>query len=172
MPSNDERPGAVTFKGAPMTLVGPDLHVGDSAPDFEAIGKDLSPVTLGTDAGKTRLFIVVPSLDTSVCSLETKKFNDRVKALPDSVVAYVISADLPFAQNRYASAEGVDSVKTVSDHRDLSFARNYGVLIQELKLLARSVFVVSPDNTVTYKEIVPEVTNEPDYDAALAAAKG
>jgi thiol peroxidase len=164
-----ERPGAVTFKGNPMTLVGPELNVGDAAPDFAAVAADLSPVSLSTDAGKTRLVIAVPSLDTAVCSLETKKFSDRAKELPDNAVVYVVSADLPFAQKRFCGAEGIDNVKTVSDHRSLSFAKRYGILIDELKLLARSVFVIGPDDHLAYQEIVPEVTNEPNYDAAIDA---
>jgi len=167
----EERQGAVTFKGNPMTLVGPDPQVGAEAPDFNVIDATLSPVTRATDAGKVRLIIAVPSLDTPVCSLETKKFSDRIKELPNGVVTYVISADLPFAQKRFCGTEGIDNVRTLSDHRDLSFARHYGVLIQDLKLLARSVFVLDAGSRLTYKQVVSEVTNEPDYDAALAAAQ-
>jgi thiol peroxidase len=168
---SQERQGVITFKGNPMTLVGPELNVGDTAPDFNAVGADLSPINLSTDAGKTRLVIAVPSLDTAVCSLETKKFSDRVKELSGDTVAYVVSMDLPFAQKRFCGSEGVDNIKTVSDYREASFAENYGILIKELKLLARSVFVIDPNNKITYKQIVNEVTNEPDYDAAINAVK-
>jgi thiol peroxidase len=115
--------------------------------------------------------VAVPSLDTAVCSLETKKFSDRVRDLPENSVVYVVSADLPFAQKRFCATEGIENVKTLSDHRDLSFATNYGVLIRELKLLARSIFVIDPQNKISYKEIVSEVTQEPDYNAAIAATQ-
>jgi thioredoxin-dependent peroxiredoxin len=167
----EERAVAITFKGNPMTLIGPELNVGDTAPDFNVIANDLSPVNLATDAGKTRLLISVPSLDTAVCSLEAKTFSDRAKELSDNVAVYVISADLPFAQKRFCGSEGIENIKTLSDHRELSFAKNYGVLIKELSLLARTVWVVSPDNKITYKQIVQEATQEPDYNAAIAAAQ-
>jgi thiol peroxidase len=170
-PMAQERQGEITFKGNPMTLIGPELNVGDTAPDFNAVAADLSPVNLSTDAGKKRLVIAVPSLDTAVCSLETKKFSDRIKELSGDTVAYVVSMDLPFAQKRYCGSEGVDNIKTVSDYREASFGESFGVLIKELKLLARSVFVIDPNNKITYKEIVNEVTHEPNYDAAIAAAK-
>lgn len=166
-----ERQGIISFKGNPMTLVGPELQIGQDAPRFQAVGDDLSPITLDTDAGKTRLILAVPSLDTSVCSLETKKFSDRAKELSEDVVVYVVSMDLPFAQKRFCGAEGIQNVKTLSDYQDRSFAENYGVLIKELKLLARSVFVVDANGRLTYQEIVPEVTDEPSYDAAIDAAK-
>ncbi|MBW3625365.1 MAG: thiol peroxidase [Armatimonadetes bacterium] len=166
-----ERLGAVTFKGAPMTLVGPELQVGDDAPNFNVISSDLSQVNLHSDEGRVRLVIAVPSLDTPVCSLETKTFSGHVKDLPENSVVYVVSADLPFAQKRFCATEGIENVKTLSDHREMSFATNYGVLIKELQLLARSVFVIDPQNKISYKQIVGEITSEPDYHAALSATQ-
>ena len=164
-----ERTNVITFKGNPMTLVGPEINVGDDAPNFQVLASDLSQVNLHTDEGRVRLIIAVPSLDTPVCSLETKTFSSRVKDLPENSVVYVVSADLPFAQKRFCATEGIENVRTLSDHRDLSFATSYGILIKELKLLARSVFVIDPDNKIAYKEIVSEVTNEPNYNAAIDA---
>ena len=165
-----ERTGVVTFKGNPMTLVGPELNVGDDAPNFQILGSDLSGVNLHTDEGRVRLIVAVPSLDTPVCALETRTFSSRVKDLPGNSVVYVVSADLPFAQKRFCATEGIENIRTLSDHRDLSFATSYGILIKELKLLARSVFVIDPNNKISYIEIVDEVTNEPNYNAAVDAA--
>ncbi len=167
---SQERTGVITFKGGPLTLLGPELKVGDKAPDFEAIDQELGPVTLASSAGKARLFSVVPSLDTPVCSTQTKRFADELAKLPDSVEVITVSADLPFAQARWCGAES-STAKTVSDHRSLSFGENYGVLIKELRLDTRAIFVVDPSEKITYLEIVPEVTDEPDYDKALAALK-
>jgi thiol peroxidase len=170
----EERTGVVTFKGTPMTLRGPALHVGDPAPQFALTGGDLAPVTLETlvdDGNRAALLIVVPSLDTSVCSLESHTFNQRIGELPAGVNAWVVSLDLPFAQARWAKAEaGEVKLGMLSDYRDGSFGRNYGLLIGELGLLARSIVVVGKDKTVKYLQIVPEVGSEPDYDAALKAA--
>ena len=165
-----ERAGAVTFKGGPLTLLGREVKVGDKAPDFKVADNGLQAVTLADTAGATRIFVAVPSLDTPVCDLETRRFNEEAAKLGD-VKVYVVSLDLPFAQKRWCGAAGVENVQTLSDYQDRSFGENYGVLIKELKLLARSVFVVDKSDTVTYVEIVPEVTSEPNYDAALAAAK-
>ncbi len=165
-----ERSGAVTFKGNPLTLVGPEIKVGDAAPDFNVINGDLEPVSLSSSKGKARLFSVVPSLDTPVCSIQTKRFAEEVAKLPDNVEVLTISLDLPFAQGRWCGAESVE-MKTLSDHRESSFGKNYGVLIKELSLLTRAIFVVDPSDKVTYVQIVPEVTDEPDYNAALEAAK-
>ncbi len=168
-----ERPGAVTFKGKPMTLAGPELHAGDPAPSFTLTGADLAPVTLDTllDGGsRAAMLIVVPSLDTSVCSLESRKFNQRLGELPAGVKAAVVSLDLPFAQARWCAAEGEVALDMLSDYRDRSFGTNYGLVIAELGLLARAIVVIGRDRTVSYVQIVPEVASEPDYDAALKAA--
>jgi thiol peroxidase len=165
--------GAITFKGKPMTLLGPELHAGDPAPPFALTAGDLSPVTLDIllDEGKrAALLIVVPSLDTSVCSLESQKFNARLGELPAGVWAAVVSMDLPFAQARWCGAQGDVKLEMFSDYRDHSFGVNYGLLIEELGLLARAVVVIGKDRTISYVQVVPEVANEPDYDAALKAA--
>jgi len=167
--SDIERSQAITFKGNPMTLIGAELKAGDTAPDFKVVANDLSPVTLATSAGKTRLISVVPSLDTPVCDLQTKRFNEEAAKLPEGVVTYTISLDLPFAQSRWCGAANAKNVKTLSDYQDRSFAKAYGVLIKELKLLTRAVFIIGPDNKVQYVEYVKEVTEHPDYDAALKA---
>jgi thiol peroxidase len=166
-----EKTNAVTFKGNPLTLIGPDIKVGDKAPNFQVIAKDLSPVTLDSSKGKVRLISVVPSLDTPVCDQQTRRFNEEAAKLPTNVEVLTVSADLPFAQARFCGAANIDRVKTLSDHRELSFGQAYGVLIKELKLLARSVFVVDAADRVQYVEVVKEVTNHPNYDAALAAVK-
>jgi thiol peroxidase len=166
-----EKPNAVTFKGNPLTLIGPDIKVGDKAPNFQVIAKDLSPVTLDSSKGKVRLISVVPSLDTPVCDQQTRRFNEEAAKLPSTVEVLTVSADLPFAQARFCGAANIDRVKTLSDHRELSFGQAYGVLIKELKLLARSVFVIDATDRVQYLEIVKEVTNHPNYDAALAAVR-
>jgi thiol peroxidase len=167
-----KRPNAVTFKGEPKTLIGPQIKPGDKAPDFAAL-TGLETVTLAKTPAKARLFSVVPSLDTSVCSLQTKKFNEGLAALKDKVAAYTVSLDLPFAQKRFCEAEHVDNLQNLSDVHDHSFGQNYGVLIEglPLPLLARAVFVVDKAGKVTYAEYVPEVTSHPNYDAALTALK-
>lgn len=165
---------AITFKGSPMTLAGPALTVGQPAPAFTLTAKDLSAATLETvtDGGKrAALLIVVPSLDTSVCSLESKTFNGRIAELGSNVAAFVVSMDLPFAQGRWCGAEGVTEIGTLSDYRTHEFGEAYGLRIKELGLLTRANVVIGKDKTVTYVEIVPEVTNEPNYDAAIAAAR-
>ncbi|MCM3786974.1 thiol peroxidase [Domibacillus indicus] len=160
----------VTFKGNPMTLIGDEVKVGDKAPDFTVLANDLSPVTLADTAGKVRLISVVPSIDTGVCDAQTRRFNEEAAKL-DNVEVLTISADLPFAQKRWCAAAGLENVKTLSDHRDFSFAQAYGVGMQELRLLARSVFVIDSSDTVTYVEYVGEGTDHPDYTAAIEAAK-
>lgn len=167
----EERAGVVTFKGGPLTLVGPELKVGDAAPEFSAINAELEPVTLASSRGKVRLFSVVPSLDTPVCAEQTKRFGQELAKLPPNVQVYTVSADLPFAQNRWCGAENVE-MTTLSDHRELSFGQAFGVLIKELKLLARAVFVVDAQDKITYLQIVPEVVDQPDYDKALEAVRG
>ena len=169
-----QRSGAITFKGNPMTLLGPALKAGDAAPDFHLTGGDLGVVNLDKALGggtNAAMFIVVPSLDTNVCSLESKKFNTRISELPADVKAYVVSMDLPFAQGRWCGAEGDITLGMLSDYRDHSFGLNYGLLIGELGLLTRAVVVVGKDKKIRNVQIVPEVAAEPDYDAAIAAAK-
>lgn len=165
-----ERHGAITFKGGPVTLVGTEVKVGDQALDFTVLANDLSPVTLASSAGQVRLISVVPSVDTGVCDAQTRRFNEEAAKL-DNAVVLTVSMDLPFAQKRWCAAAGIDQVQTVSDHRDASFGTAYGVLIKELRLLARAVFVVDRNDKVTYVEYVSEATNHPNYDAAVEAAK-
>ncbi len=166
-----ERTGVIKFKGNPMTLLGEDLQPGSQAPDFRAVDTDLKPVTLQDSAGKVRLITAVPSIDTGVCDTMTRTFNQKAAQLPEKVAVYTVSMDLPFAQKRWCGNAGIERVKTLSDYQDRSFAQNWGLLIKELKLLARAVFVVDEQGKVVYREIVPEVTQEPDYEAALAAVK-
>ncbi|OEH84691.1 lipid hydroperoxide peroxidase [Desulfuribacillus stibiiarsenatis] len=160
----------VTFQGNPLTLVGTQVKVGEKAPDFTVLANDLSPVTLADSKGQVRLISVVPSIDTGVCDMQTRKFNEAASKL-DGTKVYTVSVDLPFAQARWCGAAGIENVQTVSDHRDLSFGNAYGVTIEELRLLARAVFVVDSSDTITYIEIVPEVTDHPNYDAAIEAVK-
>jgi thioredoxin-dependent peroxiredoxin len=167
------RTGVVTFKGKPVTLLGPELRAGDPAPPFELTAGDLSPVNLDilVDNGhRAALLIVVPSLDTSVCSLESQKFNARLGELPPGVGAAVVSLDLPFAMGRWCGAQDDVKLEMLSDYRDRSFGLNYGLVIAELGLLARAIVVIGKDRNVAYVQIVPEIADEPDYDAALQAA--
>lgn len=170
----DVRKAAVTLKGNPVDLAGAALKAGDTAPDFKLQDNSLADVTLANSAGKTRIIVTIPSLDTSVCHQETKNFNDRIKDLPNAV-CLVASMDLPFGQKRWCGAEGVANVSTLSAHRCKQFGEDYGVLISGGPLdrcLARAVFVVNPAGKVTYAEYVPEISTHPNYDAAIAAAKG
>jgi thiol peroxidase len=167
------RSGAVTLKGNPVNLVGKELKVGEMAPDFSLQDTALQEVKLANSAGKTRIIVTVPSLDTPVCHQETKNFNDSAKNLPN-VQVLVASMDLPFGQKRWCGAEGVSNVTTLSAHRCTKFGEDYGVLIQGGPLdrcLARAVFVVNPEGKVTYAEYVKEIATHPNYDAVLAAAK-
>jgi len=166
-----ERPGAATFLGNPLTLVGPELKAGDKAPAFTVLTNDLKEASLNGSAGKVRLISVVPSLDTPVCDAQTRRFNQEAGNLGD-VAILTISMDLPFAQKRWCGAAGVDKVQTLSDHRDASFSQAYGTLIKELRLDSRAVFVVDAKDTVRYVEYVKEVSAHPNYDAAIAATKG
>jgi thiol peroxidase len=161
----------VTFKHKPSTLIGTEVKVGDTAPNFTVLANDLSPVTLEDSKGKVRLISVVPSLDTGTCDAQTRKFNETASELGDNVVILTISNDLPFAQKRWCAAAGIDSVQTLSDHRDLSFGEAYGVAIKELRLLTRSIFVVDTNDKVTYVEYVPEATEHPNYEKAIEAVK-
>lgn len=166
-----ERKGIITFKGKPVTLLGPEIRVGDKAPDFQVVDTSLAPVTLADFRGKVKVLSAVPSLDTPVCDRETRRFNQEAAKLPESAVVLTVSVDLPFAQKRWCAAAGVDRVKTLSDFQDRSFASAYGVLIKELKLLSRSIFVVDGKDVVRYVQHVKEVTEEPDYDAVLSAVR-
>jgi thioredoxin-dependent peroxiredoxin len=166
-----ERPGAATFLGNPLTLVGPELKTGDRAPAFTVLTNDLKEASLTATAGKVRLISVVPSLDTPVCDAQTRRFNQEAGNLGE-VAILTISMDLPFAQKRWCGAAGVDKVQTLSDHRDASFSQAYGTLIKELRLDSRAIFVVDSNDTVRYVEYVKEVSAHPNYDAAIAATKG
>jgi thiol peroxidase len=156
--------------GNPKTLVGPELKAGDKAPDFAALDISLKPVSLKDTGKKTRIFSVIPSLDTPVCDAQTKRFNEEAAKLKD-VDIYTVSMDLPFAQKRFSNSFAVDQVKMLSDHRDASFGAAYGTLIKDMRILSRAIFVVGPDDKIKYAEYVPEVANHPNYEAALAAAK-
>jgi thiol peroxidase len=166
-----ERSGVITFQGNPLTLLGNEIGVGARAPDFEVLDNGLAPVRLSSFSGKVVVLSSVPSLDTPVCDIETRRFNDEAGQLGNDVVILTVSMDLPFAQKRWCGAAGVTHVKTLSDHKDASFGMAYGVLIKELRLLARAVFVVDKAGTVRYRELVKEITHEPDYDAALSAVR-
>ena len=166
-----ERTGIITFLGGPLTLLGNPVEKGQKAPDFTVLDNELSPRTLADYKGKTLILSVVPSLDTGVCDLQTRRFNSEAAGLGAGVRILTISCDLPFAQARWCGAAGATQLETLSDHRDLSFGTAYGVVIKELRLLARSIFVITKDGVVTHTEIVPEVTHEVNFDAALAAAR-
>ena len=166
---------STSVRGTRYALEGPELKPGDKAPDFRLQQKTesgLEDVTLKDFAGKTLLLSVVPSLDTSVCALQTKTFNEKASQLPDNVEVLTVSTDLPFAQARFCVDEGIDKIQTASDHRDVNFGKAYGVLISEgpfERALSRAIFVVGPDGVLKYVEYVPEVPNHPNYDQALAA---
>ena len=166
-----ERTGLVTVGGNPVTLLGNEVKVGDDAPDVQVVDNDMQPVKLSSFKGKVVVVASVPSLDTDVCDVETRRFNLEAGKLGDDVVVLTISMDLPFAQKRWCGAAGVETVKTFSDHSSAAFGEAWGVLIKELRLLARAVFVVDRDGDVRYVELMGEVGNEPNYDAALDAAK-
>ncbi len=167
-----ERTGLVTLKGNPVTLVGNEVKVGQKAPDAELVANDLSTVRLSAlGRGKVCIITSVPSLDTPVCDMETRCFNQEAGGLGDDVTVLTVSMDLPFAQGRWCGAAGVKNVRTLSDHRDAAFGTSYGVLIQGLRLLARAVFVVDKQSVVRHVELVKEVSSEPNYEAALNAAK-
>ena len=165
-----ERTGVITFKGGALTLLGPEIKVGDKAPNFKVLTNGLEEVSLDKYKGKTLILSVAPSLDTAVCSLQTQRFNKETANLPSSVEVLTITADLPFAQARFCGAENI-KIQTLSDHRDMNFGDAYGTHIKELRLEARSLFVVGKDGKIKHVEYVKEVTTHPDYDKALAAAK-
>jgi len=161
----------VTFQGNPLTLVGNQVKAGDTAPDVEVLANDLTPVRLSGFRGKVCVICSVPSLDTSVCDVQTRKFNEQAASLVDNVVVLTISMDLPFAQQRWCGSANVENVQTLSDHHKAEFGNAFGVLIKELRLLGRAVFVVDKEGVIRYIQIVDELTSEPDYESALKAVK-
>ncbi len=167
----NERPDVVKMKGNPVTLLGNEVKVGDKAPDFTALAGLGAPVGLGDLKGKVKVFNVVVSVDTPVCDVQTKRFNKEAAGLGDGVEIVTLSMDLPFALKRYCAAEGIDRVKALSDYQNASFGEAYGVLIKENRLLARSIFVVDKNDKVRHAEIVGEITQEPNYEAALKAVR-
>ncbi len=164
-----ERTGVVTFKGMPLTLVGPALRVGERAPDFTALGNDLQPVSLSSFRGKRVVLSSVMSLDTSTCDLQTKRFNSEAQKLGPDLQILTLSMDLPFAQARWCGAAGVKNLRTLSDHRDASFGTAYGLLIKEFRLLTRAVLILDREGMVRYVQLVKEAGQEPDYDDVLRA---
>lgn len=168
---SQERTNVATFKGNPLTLIGPELKVGDTAPEFHLHKNLLEEATLQDYSDKIKLISVVPSLDTGVCDAQTRRFNQEASALGEDVVVLTVSADLPFAQARWCGAAGVDRVITLSDYKDNSFGKAYGVLIKEFALDMRAVFVIGKDNKIQYVEVLKEMTEHPDYDKPVAAVK-
>ncbi len=166
-----ERAGIITMKGKKLTLVGPDIKTGDKAPDFTVLDGALAEIRLGDFEGKTKIISVTPSLDTPVCDLQLRRFNREAASLPHDVAVLNVSMDLPFAITRFCSTADIDRAKALSDHREASFGTAYGVLIKELRLLARSIFIIDKNNVIRYKEIVPEQSNHPDYEKALQVLK-
>ena len=168
-----KRPNAVKFKDKMLTLIGPQLKKGDPAPTFACVNSGLEVVDLAKTPAKPRLFLAVPSLDTPVCSQETKRFEESIGGLKDKIAAYTVSLDMPFAQKRFCAAEGINNIQSLSDVHDQSFGKNYGVLIEGLPipLLSRAIFVVDKGGKITYCEYVPQVVDHPNYDKAIAALK-
>jgi thiol peroxidase len=164
-----ERTGIITTKGTPLTLVGNEVKVGEKAPDFVALANDLSPVRFSSFRGKVCVISSVPSLETAVCAAQTRRFSQEAQRLGSDVVILTVSMDLPLAQKRWAEAAGVTNIQMLSDHRDASFGTSYGMLIKELRLLARGVLIVDRAGTVQYIQIVKETTDEPDYESVLSA---
>ena len=166
-----ERPEAVTLHGNPLTLIGNEVRVGDKAPEFDLLDNDLNAAALSSFSGKVCIISSVPSLDTPTCDMETRRFNTEAAELGPDIVILTVSTDLPFAQKRWCGAAGVDKVVTLSDHREADFGKSYGVLIKELRLLARAIFVVDKQGVVRYTQLVKEIGDEPDYGAVLEAAR-
>ena len=166
-----ERSGIITMKGGPLTLVGPELAIGDVPLDVSLLDNDLKPVKLSSYKGKVCIISSVPSLDTPVCDMQTRRFNSEAGNLGDDVAIVTVSMDLPFAQKRWCGAAGVDKVATLSDYRDAAFGEAYGVLIKELRLLARAIFILDREGALKYQQLVKEVSHEPDYEDVLEAAK-
>lgn len=166
-----ERPGATTFQGNPLTLIGEELKPGQPAPDFTVLTEGLQPYSLDDGSGRARIVSVIASIDTPVCDAQTRRFNEEVAQL-GGVDILTVSVDLPFALARWRASAGVENVTMLSDHRDLSFGRAFGILVSELRVLGRGLFVLDADNNVVHAEYVKELTDHPDYDGALAAARG
>jgi len=166
-----EREGIVAFDGNPLTLIGPELKAGDRAPEFVVLDKSLKEVTLRDFSGRIKIISVTPSIDTPVCHIQAMRFNQEAEKLPDTVVILNVSMDLPFAIERFCASERIEKAIPLSDHRDASFGNSYGVLIKNLRLLARAIFVIDGDDMIRYIEIVPQLTNHPDYEKALEAVK-
>lgn len=164
-----ERTGVITMKGRPLTLRGPDLGIGDKAPEFSVLDENSNDIGLRDFAGKTKIISVTLSLDTPVCDLQLRRFNREAASLPHDVAVLNISMDLPFAISRFCSTADIDRARVLSDHREASFGAAYGVLIKELRLLARSIFIIDKNDIVRYKELVSEQSRHPDYDGALKA---
>jgi thiol peroxidase len=169
--SEEEHAGIVTRKGKPVTLLGNQISTGETAPDFALTANDLATVTLANSAGKVRIISVVPSLDTPVCDAQTRRFNQEAAGLGPDIAILTVSMDLPFAQRRWCAAAGITAVQTLSDYKNHTFGRSYGVRVKELGLLARSVFVVDRSGRIAYKEIVKDISTEPDYAKAISAAR-
>lgn len=167
-----ERTGIISFHGNGLTLLGDEVKTGQSAPDFEVLNNGLNSKKLSDFKDKVCVILSVPSLDTPVCDIETRRFNEEAANFGNDVEVLVISMDLPFAQARWCGAAGIENVLTLSDHKQASFGQSYGVLIKELRLLARAVFIVDAEGVLSYIQIVPEITEEPDYEAVLEALKG
>jgi thioredoxin-dependent peroxiredoxin len=167
----EEHDGLVTMKGKPLTLLGTQIKVGDKAPDFKAVDASFKPVTLSDFKGRTVLISAVPSLDTGVCSIQTKRFNEEAARQPNYVEMLTISEDLPFAQKRFCETEKIDRIKVLSDSVWRDFGAKYGIIIKDMGLLSRSIWVIGPDGNVVYKELVGDLSHEPDYAAALRALK-
>ncbi|MFC1666382.1 thiol peroxidase [Candidatus Omnitrophota bacterium] len=166
-----EKKNKVTLKGSPVTLTGNELKVGEKAPDFRALNSALEEETLGKFKNKIKLIASVPSLDTPVCDTEIKRFNDEASSLSKDIAIIFISMDLPFAQKRFCQEFDIKKVKTLSDHRNADFGEKYGVLIKELRLLTRAIFIIDKEDKIHYIELVPEISSPPDYEKALAALK-
>ncbi|MDD2197580.1 MAG: thiol peroxidase [Bacteroidales bacterium] len=158
----------ITFGGNPVNLIGKSIEVGDKAENFTVIDETLKPITLDNFSGKVKLISIFPSIDTSVCSLQTRKFNEEAAKFENKVAFIALSADLPFALKRFCGAEGIENLTPLSDHKDMDFGNKFGFHIKELRLLARGVVIIDDKNIVQYVEIVPEIGNEPNYEAAIA----
>jgi thiol peroxidase len=168
---SDERKNAVIFKGVPRTLLGKAVKIGDNAPNFTVVNQSWADVEFNTTAGKVRLLSIVPSLDTGICDLQTRRFNEEAANLGENAVIWTISVDLPFAQKRWCGAAGIDKIQVLSDHRDLDFGKKYGAVIKEVRLLVRSIFIIDTRDVVRYVEYVPQIAQHPDYDRALQALR-
>lgn len=167
----NERPAAVTFLGKPLTLTGTELGVGDKVPDVTLLNSALEPLSLSSLQGSVIVLATVPSIDTPVCDTEVRRFNEEASSLGEDVRVVTVSMDLPFAQKRWCGAAGIDKVLVLSDHRSAELGTGLGILVKELRLLARSVFVIDKEGIIRYRELVAEIAEEPDYVAALEAAK-